>query len=107
MPRPAPICLLVHSKRKTADEIVAFTERWHGPIPLVLVPTAYPELTEREARALGKIAIMIYANHAIRAAVTAMREVFADDQARRRHRHRSTSRSPRSRRFSSCSASAR
>jgi phosphoenolpyruvate phosphomutase/phosphonopyruvate hydrolase len=28
-------------------------------------------------RALGKIAIVIYANHAVRAAVTAMREVFA------------------------------
>src|ERR1700733_10493680 len=26
--------LLVHSKQKTPDEIVAFAERWHGPIPL-------------------------------------------------------------------------
>ena len=50
---------------------------WPGAIPLVVVPTAYPELTEAKARALGKIAIMIYANHAVRAAVTAMREVFA------------------------------
>ena len=35
---------------------------------------------KREAekiRALGKISIVIYANHAIRAAVTAMREAFA------------------------------
>jgi phosphonopyruvate hydrolase len=69
--------LLVHSKRKTPDEIVAFTERWQGPIPLVIVPTAYPDLTEAKVRALGKIRIVIYANHAIRAAVGAMREVFA------------------------------
>ncbi len=69
--------LLVHSKRKTPDEIVAFTERWNGPIPLVIVPTAYPDLTEAKVRALGKIRIVIYANHAIRAAVGAMRQVFA------------------------------
>jgi phosphoenolpyruvate phosphomutase len=69
--------LLVHSKRKTPDEIVAFTERWNGPIPLTIVPTAYPDLTEEKVRALGKIRIVIYANHAIRAAVGAMRQVFA------------------------------
>ena len=69
--------LLIHSKQKTPDEIVAFTGRWPGTIPLVIVPTAYPDLTEAKVRALGKIAIVIYANHAVRAAVTAMREVFA------------------------------
>lgn len=69
--------LLVHSKRKTPDEIVAFTERWQGPIPLTIVPTAYPALTEAKIRALGKIKIVIYGNHAVRAAVTAMRDVFA------------------------------
>jgi phosphoenolpyruvate phosphomutase len=69
--------LLVHSKKKTPDEIVAFCERWQGPIPLTIVPTAYPDLTEEKARALRKIKIMIYANHAIRAAVGAMRATFA------------------------------
>lgn len=69
--------LLIHSKKKTPDEIVAFTAAWPGTIPLTIVPTAYPDLTEAKARALGKIGIMIYANHAVRAAVTAMREVFA------------------------------
>ncbi|MBV8777323.1 MAG: isocitrate lyase/phosphoenolpyruvate mutase family protein, partial [Alphaproteobacteria bacterium] len=69
--------LLVHSKRKTPDEIVAFCERWDGRIPLTIVPTAYPDLTEDKVRALGKIRIVIYANHAIRAAAGAMRQVFA------------------------------
>jgi phosphoenolpyruvate phosphomutase/phosphonopyruvate hydrolase len=69
--------LLIHSKRKTPDEIVAFAERWSGALPLVIVPTAYPQLTEADVRRLGKIAIVIYANHAIRAAVAAMRETFA------------------------------
>jgi phosphonopyruvate hydrolase len=70
--------LLVHSKRKTPDEIVAFCEHWDGRIPIVIVPTAYPDLTEEKVRSLGKIAIVIYANHAIRAAVSAMRKTFAD-----------------------------
>ncbi|HEX3884000.1 MAG TPA: phosphonopyruvate hydrolase [Stellaceae bacterium] len=69
--------LLIHSKRKTPDEIVSFAKSWPGTIPLVLVPTAYPDLTEAMIRELGKIAIVIYANHAIRAAVGAMRDVFA------------------------------
>jgi len=69
--------VLIHSRQKTPDEIVAFAERWPGTVPLVIVPTAYPALTEEKVRALGKIAIVIYANHAVRAAVAAMREVFA------------------------------
>jgi phosphoenolpyruvate phosphomutase len=69
--------LLIHSKQKTPDEIVAFTGRWGARIPLVIVPTAYPQLTEAKVKALGKIAVVIYANHAVRAAAQAMREVFA------------------------------
>jgi len=69
--------LLVHSKKNTPDEIVAFTEAWRGPVPLTIVPTAYPDLTEEKARRLGKIKIVIYANHAIRAAVGALRVAFA------------------------------
>ena len=69
--------LLIHSKRTNPDEIAAFTERWGAQIPLVIVPTAYPQLTEAKIRGLGKIRIVIYANHAVRAAVGAMREVFA------------------------------
>jgi phosphoenolpyruvate phosphomutase len=69
--------LLIHSKQKTPDEIVAFSGRWPGAVPLVIVPTAYPQLTEAKVKALGKIAIVIYANHAVRAAAQAMRETFA------------------------------
>ena len=69
--------ILVHSKQKTPDEIVAFTRRWRGSTRLVVVPTAYPDLTEAKIRELGNIGIVIYGNHAVRAAVTAMRQVFA------------------------------
>jgi phosphonopyruvate hydrolase len=69
--------ILVHSKRKTPDEIVAFAQAWTGAVRLVIVPTAYPDLTEAKIRELAKIGIVIYGNHAIRAAVTMMRQVFA------------------------------
>jgi len=69
--------ILIHSKQRTPDEILAFIKAWPGKIPLVLVPTAYPQLTEADIAALGKVGIVIYGNHAIRAAVGAMRAVFA------------------------------
>ncbi|KDC79496.1 phosphonopyruvate hydrolase [Bordetella bronchiseptica] len=69
--------ILIHSKQKTPDEILAFVAAWPGRKPLVLVPTAYPQLGERDIAALGKVGVVIYGNHAIRAAVGAMREVFA------------------------------
>ncbi len=69
--------ILVHSKQKTPDEIERFVKAWTGTLPIVIVPTAYPQLDEARIRALGKIAMVIYGNHAIRAAATAMADVFA------------------------------
>jgi phosphonopyruvate hydrolase len=69
--------ILIHSKQKTPDEILAFISAWSGHVPLVLVPTAYPQLTEADIAATGKVGIVIYGNHAIRAAAGAMRSVFA------------------------------
>jgi phosphoenolpyruvate phosphomutase len=68
--------ILVHSKQKTPDEIESFVKAWSGKLPIAIVPTAYPQLNESRIRALGKIGMVIYGNHAIRAAVTAMQEVF-------------------------------
>ena len=98
--------VLVHSKQKTPDEIVAFSRRWQGTTRLVVVPTAYPDLTEVRIRELGNIGMVIYGNHAIRAAVTAMRQVFAEIRADGGI-HNVDRPSPRSRRFSNCSGWAR
>jgi len=70
--------ILIHSKQKTPEEILAFIDAWTGRAPLVLVPTAYPQLTEADIAALRKVGVVIYGNHAIRAAVGAMRQVFAE-----------------------------
>jgi phosphonopyruvate hydrolase len=69
--------ILVHSKQKTPDEVESFVRAWKGNAPIALVPTAYPEMNAARVAALGKIKMMIYGNHAIRASVTAMQKVFA------------------------------
>lgn len=69
--------ILIHSKQKTPDEIESFARAWKSPVPLVVVPTSYPEMDEARIRAIGTIAMVIYGNHAIRAAVTAMKDIFA------------------------------
>ena len=73
--------ILIHSKAKTPDEIEAFVARWDGRCPLVVVPTAYPSFDEARARSSGKIKLLIYGNHGLRAAVAAMREVFQQIRA--------------------------
>jgi phosphoenolpyruvate phosphomutase len=66
--------ILVHSKLKTADEILRFMAEWGGRCPVVIVPTMY-HATPTEAFAKAGISLVIWANHNLRAAITAMREV--------------------------------
>src|SRR5262249_49997758 len=69
--------ILIPSKQKTPDEVESFVRAWTGTAPIVIVPTAYPEMNDARIRRLAKIRIVIYGNHAVRAAVTAMQQVFA------------------------------
>ena len=69
--------VLVHSKQKTPVEIERFVAAWDGGAPLVVVPTAYPQLTETRMKEMGRIGMVIYGNHGIRAAIKGMRDVFA------------------------------
>lgn len=68
--------ILVHSKRKDPAEIESFSRVWKGPVPLVIVPNAYPELDAKRILALGNIKMTIYGNYGIRAATTAMQDAF-------------------------------
>ena len=68
--------ILIHSKQKTPEEIEAFIAAWNGAAPLVLVPTAYPAMTVERIRSSGKVGIVIWGNHTVRAAVTAIQGVF-------------------------------
>lgn len=69
--------ILIHSKQKTPDEIESFINKWEGNAPIVIVPTAYPQMTEARAKSLNKVGVLIYGNHAVRAAVTGMKQVFS------------------------------
>lgn len=71
-------CIFIHSKSKTPDEIVEFVNSWKSTVPLVLVPTSYPDLTEDKIEALGKVKVIIYANQVLRAAVKASQEVLSE-----------------------------
>jgi len=68
--------IFIHSKSKTPDEIISFVNQWNNPVPLVLVPTSYPDLTEDKIKELGKVKVVIYANQVIRAAVKATQQVL-------------------------------
>jgi phosphoenolpyruvate phosphomutase len=65
--------VLIHSKRATAGEILAFAERWANRCPVVIVPTMYYATPTQEFRRVG-ISTVIWANHNLRAAMTAMRQ---------------------------------
>lgn len=67
--------ILIHSRAKTPDEIRSFGRRWDGRAPLVVVPTTYPQLALHEMPELG-IKMVIYANHGLRAGITAVQQVL-------------------------------
>jgi 2-methylisocitrate lyase-like PEP mutase family enzyme len=50
---------------------------------LVLVPTKYPDLHEAAIEELGNVAMIIYGNHPVRAAVKAVRDVLSKMRAAR------------------------
>ena len=68
--------LLVHSKLSTAEEIESFAKEWGGRCPIVIVPTKYYRTPTDEFRKMG-VSLAIWANHNMRAAITAMRETSA------------------------------
>ncbi|AJC23383.1 isocitrate lyase/phosphoenolpyruvate mutase family protein [Pandoraea pulmonicola] len=68
--------ILIHSKKTTPAEIERFVHAWDSAVPLVIVPNAYPELDGARIRALEKVRMVIYGNYGVRAATTAMQDVF-------------------------------
>jgi len=66
--------ILIHSKLSKPDEILTFAREWAGRGPLVIVPTKYYSTPTDVFRKAG-ISCVIWANHQIRAAVSAMQAV--------------------------------
>jgi len=69
--------ILIHSRDKTLSEIERFLDSWEGrdAIPLVSVPTLYPSFTVEELGSRG-FRMVIFANHPMRAAVTAIEQTL-------------------------------
>lgn len=63
--------LLIHSKRSAPTEILSFAKEWGNRCPIVIVPTMYYS-TPTELFEQAGIGIVIWANHNVRAAITAM-----------------------------------
>lgn len=63
--------ILIHSKKNKPNEIFEFADSWGGSLPLVVVPTSYPNVSINEL-VLHKIKMVIYANQTLRAAHAAM-----------------------------------
>ncbi|MGN6431324.1 MAG: isocitrate lyase/phosphoenolpyruvate mutase family protein [Gaiellaceae bacterium] len=76
--------LLVHSRDKTLADIEAFLERWDAAhnVPLVAVPTLFPDFTADELFERG-FRLIIFANQTMRAAVQATTEVLETLRAKR------------------------
>lgn len=70
--------LLIHSKSSSPDEILAFAAAWRGDIPLAIVPTNYPTLTEDRVESLGNVKFVIYGNHTVRAAIKGTQAALAE-----------------------------
>jgi phosphoenolpyruvate phosphomutase len=65
--------LLIHSKKSTPDQILAFAREWAGRCPIVIVPTMYYS-TPTEVFEEAGIDLVIWANHNVRSAIRAMQE---------------------------------
>jgi phosphoenolpyruvate phosphomutase / 2-hydroxyethylphosphonate cytidylyltransferase len=66
--------IMIHSKEKTPNEILEFcTEfnKFENKVPLVVVPSTYNTVTEKELSDAG-VNMVIYANHLLRSAYPAM-----------------------------------
>lgn len=68
--------ILMHSKADTDREVREFLGNWNKRLPVVIVPTTYPEINFLELSEAG-VKVVIYANHGLRAAVKATNNVLA------------------------------
>lgn len=77
--------ILIHSKLPNASEIVVFAKLWENRCPVVIVPTTYAATPTEIFRQAG-ISSIIWANHNLRSAISAMREtsrrIFTDQSLR-------------------------
>ena len=67
--------ILIHSKKKTPEEVFEFAELWKGNSPIIVIPTTYDSVSLDELIS-HKIKIVIHANQTLRAAHASMSKVL-------------------------------
>ncbi len=72
--------VLIHSKLNRPDEILQFASEWDNRCPLVIVPTKF-YATPTEVFRQHRISLVIWANHMIRSAISAMQTTARKIQA--------------------------
>lgn len=73
--------VLIHSKSKKPEEVIAFAKAWDRKTPLVCVPTTYKDATVDQLSAAG-FKMMIFANHGLRSSIKAMSQTFKEMRAK-------------------------
>ncbi|MBD0838268.1 MULTISPECIES: isocitrate lyase/phosphoenolpyruvate mutase family protein [unclassified Streptomyces] len=67
--------VLVHSKKPTNEQVLAFLAEWGDRAPVVVVPTTYPDWHIDDVVKAG-VSTVIYANQGLRATISALRETY-------------------------------
>ncbi|WP_224386940.1 isocitrate lyase/phosphoenolpyruvate mutase family protein [Pseudonocardia sp. ICBG1293] len=68
--------ILIHSKASGPGEVIEFLRRWERRAPVVVVPTTYAAWDSADAAEAG-VDMVIYANQALRALVSAVRSTWS------------------------------
>jgi len=63
--------IVVHSKKETPEEILAFCNTWNKRAPVIIIPTTY-EIKSKESLTENGISSVIFANQLLRASVKSM-----------------------------------
>jgi phosphoenolpyruvate phosphomutase len=67
--------LLVHDKSPDAHLLFEFLAQWQGTVPVVVVPTMFPQVHVDEFARRG-VSTVIYANHGLRASARALEQLW-------------------------------
>jgi len=67
--------IVIHSKKKTPEEVFEFAESWKGNLPIIVIPTTYDSVSVDELIS-HKIKMVIHANQTLRASHAAMSRIL-------------------------------
>jgi phosphoenolpyruvate phosphomutase len=67
--------ILIHWNQRNLEPIATFLRQWKRKLPVIVVPTTYFDVSATELQQLGA-SMVIYANHGLRCALTAMEDGF-------------------------------